>query len=178
MKAFGVDENNFRIDLSIVRGLDYYTGTVYETVIRGYESLGSVCGGGRYDNLAEYYTKTKLPGIGMSIGITRLFDKLKENNMINNEKSSISKVIIIPMGDTLKESIKISNILRENNINTTLYLEDTKFKNKMQFASKSNIPYAILVGEDEVKNNYITLKNLFEFTQQQITLEEALNILK
>lgn len=178
MKVFGMDEKNFNIDLSIARGLDYYTGTVYETFIKGYENLGSVCSGGRYDNLAGYYTKTNLPGVGMSIGLTRLFYQLKENNILKDESQALSKVIILPMGDTALECIKVSNILRNNNINTTIYLQETKFKNKLQYATKSKIRYAIVIGEDEVASKYYTFKDLEQFTQEQLTLDQILDILK
>ena len=175
---FGVSQNNFKVKLSLTRGLDYYTGTVYETIIKGYEGLGSVCGGGRYENLAGYYTKTKLPGVGMAIGLTRLFCKLKENNIISSKEKSVSKAIIIPMGETVPNCIQISNKLRAEEINNTIYLQDSKFKAKMQYASKSQIRYAILVGEDEVKNGYYTLKDLYNFTQQQLSLDEIIKIIK
>ena len=177
MKSFGIEEGYFNINLSIARGLDYYTGTVYETFIQGYESLGSVCSGGRYDNLAEYYTKEKLPGVGMSIGLTRLFYQLKEYNLLKDEKGAISKVVILPMGETQNECIKLSNVLRENAINNTIYFEETKFKNKILFATKSNADYAIIVGEDEINNGYYSVKNLKEFSQQQLSLEDVIKLL-
>lgn len=177
MRTFGIEDGYFNINLSIARGLDYYTGTVYETFIQGYESLGSVCSGGRFDNLAEYYTKEKLPGVGMSIGLTRLFYQLKENNLLKDEKGAIAKVVILPMGETQNECIKLSNVLRENGINNTIYFEETKFKNKILFATKTNADYAIIVGEDEIKNNYYSLKNLKEFSQQQLSLENIITLL-
>lgn len=178
MRAFGVEEDYFNINLSIARGLDYYTGTVYETFITGYENLGSVCSGGRFENLAGYYTKEKLPGVGMSIGLTRLFYQLKENNLLKQEKGAIAKVVILPMGDTINECISLSNKLRNNNINNVVYFEDTKFKNKILYATKANADYAVIIGEDEVKNSYFTLKDLNAFKQSQVTFEEMLNILK
>lgn len=177
MRTFGIEDGYFNINLSIARGLDYYTGTVYETFIQGYESLGSVCSGGRFDNLAEYYTKEKLPGVGMSIGLTRLFYQLKENNLLKDEKGAIAKVVILPMGETQSECIKLSNVLRENGINNTVYFEETKFKNKILFATKTNADYAIIVGEDEIKNNYYSVKNLKEFSQQQLSLENIITLL-
>ena len=177
MKLFGVEDGYFNINLSIARGLDYYTGTVYETFIEGYENLGSVCSGGRFDNLAEYYTKEKLPGVGMSIGLTRLFYQLKENQLIKDNYNQITNVVILPMGDTYDRCIEISNFLRENGINNNIYFEDSKFKNKLAFATKSNYQYAIIIGEDEVNNNYCTLKNLKEYTQQQVNYERLLEIL-
>lgn len=178
MRAFGVEEDYFNINLSIARGLDYYTGTVYETFITGHENLGSVCSGGRFDNLAEYYTKEKLPGVGMSIGLTRLFYQLKENNLLKQEKGAIAKVVILPMGNTIDECIALSNQLRNNNINNVVYFEETKFKNKILYATKANANYAVIIGEDEVKNNYFTLKDLNAFEQKQVTFEEMLNILR
>ncbi len=177
MKIFGIDEGYFNIDLSIARGLDYYTGTVYETFIEGYENMGSVCSGGRFDNLAEYYTKEKLPGVGMSIGLTRLFYQLKENQLLKSNYNELSKVIILPMGDTCDKCIEIGNILRDKGINSNIYFENTKFKNKISFAKRSNYQYAIIIGEDEVKNHYCTLKNLKEFTQQQVNANKLIEIL-
>ena len=178
MKAFGIEDGYFNINLSIARGLDYYTGTVYETFIEGYESLGSVSSGGRFDNLAEYYTKEKLPGVGMSIGLTRLFYQLKENNLLKEADKSISKAVILPLGETIDECIKLSNVLRANNINNTIYFEDTKFKNKILYATKSNIDYAIIIGEDEVEQGKYTVKNLKEFKQEQLSEQEIINLLK
>lgn len=178
MKEFGIEDGYFNINLSIARGLDYYTGTVYETFIQGHESLGSVCSGGRFDNLAEYYTKEKLPGVGMSIGLTRLFYQLKENGLLKGQNASTAKVVILPMGDTNIECIKLSKTLRNEGIYNNVYFEDTKFKNKILYATKSNADYAVIVGEDEIKNNYYTIKNLKEFKQERATLEELLNILK
>lgn len=178
MKEFGIQDDYFNINLAIARGLDYYTGSVYETFLDDYRNIGSICSGGRYENLAGFYTKENLPGVGMSIGLTRLFDQLKANNLLNKENSSSSKVVILPMGDTVKECIKISNTLRENDINNILYLQQAKFKNKMTFASKTHAKYVIIVGEDEVKTNKFTLKNLDEFSQEQYSLDEIVEILK
>ena len=179
MQTFGIGESNFAINLSIARGLDYYTGTVYETFICGKESLGSICSGGRFDNLAGFYTKEHLPGVGMSIGLTRLFYELKENNMLDQTQNSIAKVIILPMGDEyVEKSIMLSNTLRQNEINTNIYLENTKFKTKLAYAIKSNIRYAIFMGEDEINNNVYTIKDLLKQEQQTVKLEELLKILK
>lgn len=178
MREFGIEDDYFNINLSIARGLDYYTGTVYETFITGYESLGSVCSGGRFDNLAEYYTKENLPGVGMSIGLTRLFYQLRENGLLKNYSGSNCKAVILPMGDTKSECIRLGNELRELGINNTIYFEDTKFKNKILYATKLNVKYAIIIGEDEVKNNCYTIKNLYEFSQQQVSKEELINLLK
>ena len=178
LRQFGVDENNFAIKLSIVRGLDYYTGTVYETFIKGYENFGSVCSGGRFENLAGNYTKEVLPGVGMSIGLTRFFAFLKENNLIANFNKSLTKAILLPMENRFVENaILLSNKLRDNDINCTLYLEDKKFKTKLQYAIKSNIKYAIFIGEDEVLGNVYTIKNLETTEQKQMPADELIDFL-
>ena len=165
----GVPDTNFGINLSIVRGLDYYTGTVYETFLTDYPSLGSVCSGGRFDNLAEYYTNQKLPGVGISIGLTRLFYQLCENNIIKSDKTSVSDVLILPMDDSaMDKAYMIASRIRLNNINCQMYVEDAKFKNKMAYADKLNVPYVIIIGEDEVNNNYVTLKDMKNRTQEQV----------
>ena len=178
MRDFGIEDDYFNINLSIARGLDYYTGTVYETFITGYEKLGSVCSGGRFDNLAGFYTKEKLPGVGMSIGLTRLFYQLRENNLLKDYTGSNCKAVILPMGNTETECIKISNDLRDAGINNTICFEDTKFKNKILYATKCNAKYAIIVGEDEVKNNVYAVKDLEQFSQQQLTKEQLIELLK
>ena len=178
MRVFNVEEGYFNINLSIARGLDYYTGTVYETFIEGYESIGSICSGGRYDNLTEYYSKEKYPGVGMSIGLTRLFYKLRENNLLKEQNSAICKAVILPLGNTVEECIKIGNKLRQSKINNIVYLEDTKFKNKILYADKLKATYAIIVGEDEVASGKYTVKNLKEFTQEQLLLEDIIKLLK
>lgn len=179
MKAFGVPETNFAIKISIVRGHDYYTGTVFETFLNNNQNIGCICGGGRYDNLAEYYTKEKLPGVGISIGLTRLFYQLKENKMLSENAPAIAKAIILPMSEeTLEPSIELSNKLRENDINVAIYLENKKFKNKIQYASKSKIKFAIFVGEDEVAQKVYTIKNLYTTEQTQVDFENLIKILK
>ena len=160
VRMFGVPEKNFNVDLTIARGLDYYTGTVYETFLNDYRELGSVCSGGRYENLAENYTDKKLPGVGISIGLTRLFYKLDELNIIKAEKKSVSDVLIIPMVEDLKIPIKIATELRKSGINTEIYLNDKKLKAKFKYADKLQIPFVIIIGEDEIEQNKIKLKNM------------------
>jgi len=176
VKEFGVPENNFKIDLKIARGLDYYTGTVYETFFDEYRNLGSVCSGGRYDNLTEYYTERKLQGVGVSIGFTRLYAQLKEMGLIEEKTKSISKVLVIPMDENSSEfSLKVAKVLRENKINTEVYSNFFKdMKTKLKYANKLNIPYVCIIGEDEVKENCVTIKNMDEKTQKKVSLEELL----
>ena len=160
VRLFGVPEDNFNVDLTIARGLDYYTGTVYETFLNEYRELGSVCSGGRYENLAEYYTNKNLPGVGVSIGLTRLFSKLNELNIIKADKKSVAEILIIPMLEDLKEPIKLATKLRHVGINTEIYLNEKKIKSKFKYADKLEIPYVIVIGEDEIKENVVTIKNM------------------
>ena len=175
---FGIPENVINIDLTIARGLDYYTGTVYETMLVGYESLGSICSGGRYDNLAGFYTDKKLPGVGMSIGLTRLFYQLRENNLLKDMNKSVAEVLVINMEKDFDYAIKVANQLRSFGINVEMYLEEGKMKNKIAYADKNNIPFAIVIGEDEIANNKVTLKNMKAFNQETVTIEKAVDIIK
>lgn len=160
VRLFKVPDSNFKVDLTIARGLDYYTGTVYETFLNQYREIGSICSGGRYENLAEYYTDKKLPGVGISIGLTRLFYKLNELNLIKADKKSVAEVLIVPMIEDLSVPIEIANNLRENGINTEIFLNDKKLKAKMKYADKLQIPYVIVVGEDEVTSNVVKIKDM------------------
>lgn len=175
LRLFGVPEDYFAIDLKIARGLDYYTGTVYETFLNDYRNLGSICSGGRYDNLAEYYTDKLLQGVGISIGLTRLFYQLSSINQIKETKESISQILIIPMDKELDECLQIANKLRENGINTDIYLEDAKIKKKMKYADKWQIPYVIIVGEEERNTKILTLKNMKTGEQKKLTLDEIIS---
>lgn len=178
IRNFGVPDTNFKVDLSIARGLDYYTGTVYETFLNEYREIGSVCSGGRYDNLAEYYTDKKLPGVGVSIGLTRLFYKLNELQAIETSKKSISKVLVVSMIEDQSKALEIGNVLRNAGIETENYLEDKKIKAKFKYADKLQIPYVIVIGEDEVTNNVVTLKNMQTGEQETISIEEAIEKIK
>lgn len=168
MRIFEIPENNFNVDLTIARGLDYYTGTVYETFFNDYRELGSVCSGGRYENLAEYYTDKKLPGVGISIGLTRLFYKLNEMNLIKADKKSVADVLIIPMTEDLTVPIQIANKLRKEGTNTEIYLNNKKLKAKFKYADKLEIPYVIVIGEDEIQTRKYTLKNMDTGEEQKI----------
>ena len=162
MILFGVPKEKIVIDLGITRGLDYYTGSVFETFIDGHIDIGSICSGGRYDDLASNYTKNKLPGVGLSIGLSRLFYKLKEMNLLKKEAEVKNKIkaIIFPVGETDEECIKISNELRKNDIISYVYFEDVKLKKKFSYADRSNIPYAITIGEEELTKGLYNLKNM------------------
>ncbi len=172
MNLFGIPEKNYNVDLTIARGLDYYTGTVYETFLNDYRELGSVCSGGRYENLAEYYTDKKLPGVGISIGLTRLFYKLNELQLIKATKKSIAQVLVIPMVEDLTVPIKVATALRNNGINTEIYLNNKKLKAKFKYADKLEIPYVIILGEDEIANNKVKLKDMASGEEKEYSLEE------
>lgn len=178
IRLFGVPEENFSIDLTIARGLDYYTGTVYETFLDNYREIGSVCSGGRYDNLAENYTDKSLPGVGIAIGVTRLFDQLNDLKLIKTEKESISDVLVISTSDDVSECLPIANTFRKEGINTEVYMNDKKMKAKFKYADKLKIPYVAIIGEDELKENKVSLKNLVTGKQDKINIQEAVEILK
>ena len=178
IKTFGVPEENYKIDLTIARGLDYYTGTVYETFLNQYKNLGSVCSGGRYDNLTEYYTERKMPGVGISIGLSRLFFQLVDNKIISADEESITDVLIISMTDDCEMCVKIAAKLREEDINVQINIEHQKLGKKFKYANNINARYVIIIGEDEIKNNVLTLKDMSSGEQNTITLDETIKIVK
>ncbi len=160
LREMEVLEEYFIIDLSIARGLDYYTGVVYETKLVDYPSIGSICSGGRYDNLAEYYTDQKLPGVGISIGLTRLFYQLKEVGIIKSEFNGCADIMILPMSEDMKVINNVARKLRETNKSVNVCYANKKFKSKMKYADNSNVKYAIIIGEDEINNDSVTIKNM------------------
>ncbi|MEG2000983.1 MAG: histidine--tRNA ligase [Evtepia sp.] len=169
LTAFGVAEDHFAVDLTIARGLDYYTGTVYETTMTDHPEIGSVCSGGRYDNLAEYYTDRKLPGVGISIGLTRLFYVLGEQGYLNDQLvTAPADVLILPMTDDLSTAISFATQLRQNGIRSQIYAEQKKFKAKMTYADKLGIPYVAFIGEDEITGGVVKIKSLA--TGEQVSL--------
>ena len=178
VRLFGIPDSNFKVDLTIARGLDYYTGTVYETFLNEYRELGSVCSGGRYDNLAEYYTDKKLPGVGISIGLTRLFYKLNELNALKEEQNSIAKVLVVSMVEDNSKALEVATALRNKNINAEVYLENKKIKAKFKYADRLAIPYVIVIGEDEIANNTVTLKNMQTGEQETLKIEEVIKKIK
>ena len=172
LRTMNINEEYFMIDLTIARGLDYYTGTVYETKLIDYPQMGSVCSGGRFDDLASYYTDNKLPGVGISIGLTRLFYQLKENGLIKNESDSVVDVMILPMVEEYKVPLEISKRLRDVGISTSICYTNKKFKSKIKYADSMNVKYSIIIGEDEINNNVITIKDMNKNEQIQINVDE------
>lgn len=177
MNKLGVPYENYKINLTITRGLDYYTGTVYETFLNDYLSLGSVSSGGRYDSLTKYYTDKPFPGVGMSIGLTRLFSKFKELDIIKANKKCIADVMVLSLGEDEK-ALELASTLRKDGVKVDMCFIAKGMKQKMQYASRLMIPYVILLGEDEVKNNVVALKNMNTGEQVLVSYEEALKTLK
>lgn len=175
LAAFGVPEENFAVDLTIARGLDYYTGTVYETTLLDHPEIGSVCSGGRYDNLAEYYTDRQLPGVGISIGLTRLFYVLGEQGMLNPQlPTAPADVLILPMTAELTPAIQLATRLRAAGVRTQLYTEQKKFKAKMNYADKIGVPYVVFLGDDEVSAGVVACKDMTSGEQTTLPFDETL----
>ncbi len=174
LAAFGVPEENFAIDLTIARGLDYYTGTVYETVMTDHPEIGSVCSGGRYDNLAEYYTDRQLPGVGISIGLTRLFYVLSEQGLLSDEiVTAPCDALVIPMTEDLSAAVSAATELRKAGVRTQIYGEKKKFKAKMSYADRIGVPFVLLLGEDEIAEGLVSLKDMTSGEQQKVSAAEA-----
>ncbi len=174
LAAFGVPEENFAVDLTIARGLDYYTGTVYETTLLDHPEIGSVCSGGRYDNLAGYYIEKALPGVGISIGLTRLFYVLDEQGLLNPQlPSAPADALVLPMTEDPTAAIALAETLRGAGLRVQLYCEQKKFKQKMAYANKLAVPFAVLLGEDEISEGVCSVKNMVTGEQQKLTPEAA-----
>ena len=179
LSAFGVPEENFAVDLTIARGLDYYTGTVYETTLLDHPEIGSVCSGGRYDNLAEYYTDRQLPGVGISIGLTRLFYVLGEQRLLNPDlPTAPADVLILPMTAELSPAVTLATRLRAAGVRTQLYTEQKKFKAKMSYADKLGVPYVVFLGDDEIAGNVVACKDMTSGEQTTLPFEETLALIQ
>ena len=179
LSAFGVPEDHFAVDLTIARGLDYYTGTVYETVMLDHPEIGSICSGGRYDNLAEYYTEKQLPGVGISIGLTRLFYVLEEQGYLNDQLlTAPADALVLPMTEDLSPAIALATTLREAGVRTQLYTEQKKFKAKMNYADKLGIPYVIFLGEEEIAAGLCSVKDMVSGEQVKVSPQEAAGLIQ
>ena len=179
LAAFGVPEANFAVDLTIARGLDYYTGTVYETTLLDHPEIGSVCSGGRYDDLAGYYTERKLPGVGISIGLTRLFYVLDEQGLLNPAlPTAPADALVLPMGGEPGPAIALAEELRSFGLRVQLYGEQKKFKQKMAYADKLGVPFAVLLGEDEIAAGKCSVKDMRSGEQVTLTPAEAARHIK
>ena len=173
--GFGVPEENFAVDLTIARGLDYYTGTVYETFMVEHPEIGSICSGGRYDNLAEYYTDKILPGVGISIGLTRLFFILNEQGLLNGERNTApADVLLLPMVEDLSPAVELATRFRNAGVRVQLYGEQKKFKAKMNYADKIGVPFVVFLGEDEIRDGVVACKDMKSGEQTKLGFEETL----
>ncbi|MET0893800.1 MAG: histidine--tRNA ligase [Pseudoxanthomonas sp.] len=177
--ALGVPESDYCLNLSIARGLDYYTGTVYETQLDGYQQIGSICSGGRYDDLASHYSKSKLPGVGISIGLTRLFWQLREAGLIAGaDESSVQAMVALMEDNQLAESLDIARKLRAGGINTEVQMEPKKLGKQFQYASRAGIRFVVLAGEDELKRGVVTVKDLAREQQFETTRDQLASTLR
>ena len=178
LNAFGVPQDHFALDLTIARGLDYYTGTVYETTMLDHPEIGSICSGGRYDNLAEFYTDKQLPGVGISIGLTRLFFVLGDQKYLNDGLNTApADALILPMTQDLSAAIALATQMRAAGIRTQLYTEAKKFKQKMSYADKIGVPYAIFLGDDEISQGVVAVKDMRSGEQVKVPAEEAIELM-
>ena len=179
LEDFGVPEENFAVDLTIARGLDYYTGTVYETTMTEHPEIGSICSGGRYDNLAEYYTDKQLPGVGISIGLTRLFYVLNEQGLLSDAiVTAPCDALVIPMVEDLAPAVAAATALRQGGVRTQLYGEKKKFKAKIAYADRIGVPFAVLLGEDEVNEGVVSVKDMRSGEQKKMPAAEAASFIK
>ena len=179
LAAFGVPEGDFAVDMTIARGLDYYTGTVYETTLLDHPEIGSVCSGGRYDNLAGYYIDKPLPGVGISIGLTRLFYILDEQGLLNPAlPAAPADALVLPMTADMAPAIALAETLRSSGLRVQLYGEQKKFKQKMAYANKLGVPFAVLLGEDELEKGLCSVKNMASGEQLLISPEDAARLIK
>ena len=179
VRDFGVPDAALSVDLSVVRGLDYYTGTIYETTLGAYPELGSICSGGRYDDLASYFTDTKLPGVGISIGLTRLFAKLKEAGLLRPPPSTPAQALVTTLdGKYLREYLAIAGMLRDAGINTEVYLEEGKLKQQLAYANRKGFRVAVIAGEDEFGRNEVQVKNLATQTARVCPRSEVVALVR
>lgn len=178
-RNLNINPENIQIDLSITRGLDYYTGTVYETFFDEHPEFGSVCSGGRYDNLSSVFMDKKFPGVGISIGLTRLFDQLRNNGLLKIEGPTPNQALIIVQSPEYQNlAVQLVGKLRQQDIPADIYLRDCKFKKKMEYANKIKVPYLVIIGEDEAKNNTYSLKDMIGGTQEQVSFEDLVKKIK
>ncbi len=176
--AFGVPAEYVRIDLGIIRGLDYYTGSVYETTLDDYPTIGSICSGGRYDDLCGYYTDRNLPGVGISIGLSRLFFQLKDAGLLNSSRSSTADVLIVSADETSsKYCMQIANQIRQAGINCEVYLEGAKLNKQLKYADSLAIPYVIIVGSRELESGVVTMKDMNKKIQETMSIDAAISLI-
>lgn len=172
MRSLGVPDANYGIDLSIARGLDYYTGTVYETVLVDHPEVGSICSGGRYDDLAGHYTKSKLPGVGMSIGFTRLFWQLRELGLVGASPSTVRVLVTVMDDEGIDYALDIAARLRAAGVNTEAIVKPSKLGRQLKHADRAGIRYAVIAGSDERENRTVTVKDLTTQSQVELPIDQ------
>ena len=178
LRGYGIPEKNYAINFSIARGLDYYTGTVYETTLDDYPQIGSICSGGRYENLAGHYSKSHLPGVGISIGATRLFWQLREAGILSTAESSVEALVGLMDESWLPQSMALAQLLRAGGINTEVQLEARKLAKQFQYADRAGIRFMVLLGEDEAARGVVTVKDLRRQEQFEVPQSELVAALK
>jgi len=178
VRALGVPEANYALNFSIARGLDYYTGTVYETTLDDYPQIGSICSGGRYDDLASHYTKSKLPGVGISIGLTRLFWQLREAGLIRNAASTVQVLVTQMDAAHLPHCLAIASELRHGGFNTEVVMESSKLGKQFKYADRTGIRFVIVLGEDEIAKGTVTVKDLRREDQFEVSRSELVRTLR
>ncbi|ASR44757.1 histidine--tRNA ligase [Xanthomonas citri pv. mangiferaeindicae] len=169
LRALGVPESRYALNLSIARGLDYYTGMVYETVLDAHPQIGSICSGGRYDNLASHYTKSKLPGVGISIGLTRLFWQLREAGLVRTADSSVDVLVTLFDDAGLPSALALSQRLRSAGLNVETQLEPRKLAKQMQYADRAGIRFVVIRGDEEAARGVVAVKDLRRGEQFEVT---------
>lgn len=178
LRANGVPEANYAINFSIARGLDYYTGTVYETILNTFPQIGSICSGGRYENLAGHYSKSHLPGVGISIGATRLFWQLREAGILSSAESSVEALVGLMDESRLDRSMALAQLLRAGGINTEVQLEAKKLAKQFQYADRAGIRFMVLEGEDEAARGVVTVKDLRRQEQFEVAQSDLVAAIK
>jgi histidyl-tRNA synthetase len=179
IRKFGVPDSAFSIDLGVVRGLDYYTGTIYETTLTQYPEIGSICSGGRYDDLASHFTNTRLPGVGISIGLSRLFSRLAEAKLLKPLERTPAEVLVTTMGaQYLEKYLRIAAELRAAGINTEVYLEEAKLDKQLQYASRKDFRVALIAGETEFASNMVQIKDLNAREAHTVPIDNVVSPIK
>jgi histidyl-tRNA synthetase len=176
-EQFGIPSDYLRVDFTITRGLDYYTGTVYETFLVDYPEFGSICSGGRYDNLTQFYSNRKMPGVGISIGLSRLFSQLMSRGFFDQMPKTTSEILIIPLTDQNSQSVSLASKLRKQDIKVEIYSEAAQMKKMLNYANKKGYPFVVIIGEDEIREQNFTLKNMRTGEQSQVSDQEIVETL-
>ena len=178
VRALGVPESAYALNFSIARGLDYYTGTVYETTLNAYPEIGSICSGGRYENLASHYSKSKLPGVGISIGLTRLFWQLREAGLIKRAESTVQVLVTQMDAASLPHCLAVASDLRHGGFNTEVVMESSKLAKQFKYADRAGIRFVVVLGGDEIAKGTVTVKDLRRADQFEVDRAELVRTLR